>query len=121
MSQAVIGVQRLRRVRLPPWLGARREPACRRWCRRLWIGGWAHRPGGGRAATGRRRERRPAVGPHRHAVTLTATGLREGETVTFEITFPEVGKAFSGGPLALPADGVATATYRATAANQPGV
>jgi len=53
--------------------------------------------------------------------TLTATGLREGEAVAFEITFPGEGKAFPGATLTVPADGTASTTYRATTANQPGV
>ncbi len=62
----------------------------------------------------------PPVGPVGTMFTLTATGLKEGEAVAFEITFPGVGKAFPGAALTVPADGIATTTYRATTANEPG-
>ena len=52
--------------------------------------------------------------------TLTAKGQRQEETVAFEITFPGEGKAYPGAALAVPADGTATTTYRATTANTPG-
>jgi len=63
----------------------------------------------------------PSAGPIGTMFTLTATGLREGEAVAFEITFPGEGKAFPGATLTVPADGTASTTYRATTANQPGV
>lgn len=62
----------------------------------------------------------PAAGPVGTEFTLTARGLREGEAVAFEITFPDRGKAFPGGQLSVPADGTATTTYRATTVNPPG-
>lgn len=62
----------------------------------------------------------PKAGPIGTMFTLTATGLREGEAVAFEITFPGEGKAYPGAALTVPADGTATTTYRATTANHPG-
>ena len=62
----------------------------------------------------------PREGPIGTMFTLTATGLKEGEAVAFEITFPGEGKAFPGAALVVPADGTASTTYRATTANQPG-
>ena len=62
----------------------------------------------------------PSAGPIGTMFTLTATGLKEGEAVAFEITFPGQGKAFPGAALVVPADGTASTTYRATTANQPG-
>lgn len=62
----------------------------------------------------------PAAGPVGTEFTLAARGLREGEAVAFEITFPDKGKAFPGGQLSVPADGTATTTYRATTVNPPG-
>lgn len=62
----------------------------------------------------------PPSGPVGTTFTLTARALREGEAVAFEITFPGEGKAFPGSALTVPPDGVATTTYRATTANQPG-
>ena len=62
----------------------------------------------------------PPTGPIGTLFTLTARGLKQGETVAFEITFPGEGKAFPGSTLTVPADGTATTTYRATTANRPG-
>ncbi|MEO5680952.1 MAG: hypothetical protein ABIS47_14940 [Acidimicrobiales bacterium] len=62
----------------------------------------------------------PAAGPIGTMFTLTSDGLKEGETVAFEITFPGEGKAYPGAALSVPADGTAATTYRATTANQPG-
>ncbi len=62
----------------------------------------------------------PSTGPIGTLFTLTARELKEGEAVAFEITFPGEGKAFPGAALTVPADGVASTTYRATTANQPG-
>lgn len=62
----------------------------------------------------------PAAGPIGTVFTLSAQGLKEGEAVAFEITFPGEGKAFPGAALTVPADGTASTTYRATTANQPG-
>jgi len=62
----------------------------------------------------------PPAGPVGTTFSLTAGGLKEGETVAFEITFPGQGKAYPGAALTVPADGTATTTYRATTANQPG-
>jgi hypothetical protein len=62
----------------------------------------------------------PTTGPIGTLFTLTAKGLKEGEAVAFEITFPGQGKAFPGAALTVPADGTITTTYRATTANQPG-
>jgi len=52
--------------------------------------------------------------------TLTAGGLKQGEAVAFEITFPGEGRAYPGAALTVPADGTTSTTYRATTANQPG-
>jgi len=52
--------------------------------------------------------------------TLTAGGLKDGDAVVFEITFPGEGKAYPGSTLTVTADGSATTTYRATTANKPG-
>jgi hypothetical protein len=62
----------------------------------------------------------PPAGPVGTTFTLTAGGLKEGEAVAFEITFPGQGKAYPGAALTVPADGTASTTYRATTANQPG-
>jgi len=62
----------------------------------------------------------PASGPIGTLFTLAAQGLKEGDAVAFEITFPGEGKAFPGTALTVLADGSATTTYRATTANQPG-
>lgn len=62
----------------------------------------------------------PKAGPIGTLFTLTATGLKVGEAVAFEITFPGEGKAFPGTALTVPEDGTTTTTYRATTANQPG-
>lgn len=62
----------------------------------------------------------PPAGPIGTVFTLTADGLKEGEAVAFEITFPGEGKAYPGAAISVPADGTATTTYRATTANQPG-
>lgn len=62
----------------------------------------------------------PPAGPIGTMFTLSAKGLKEGEAVAFEITFPGQGKAFPGAALVVPADGTASTTYRATSANQPG-
>lgn len=62
----------------------------------------------------------PKAGPIGTLFTLTATGLKVGEAVAFEITFPGQGKAFPGAALTVPEDGITTTTYRATTANQPG-
>jgi hypothetical protein len=62
----------------------------------------------------------PREGPIGTTFTLVAKGLREGEAVAFEITFPGEGKAYPGAALTVPADGIATTSYRATTANQPG-
>lgn len=63
----------------------------------------------------------PASGPLGTMFTLRVQGLTVGDTVAFEITFPGEGKAYPGSALTVPDDGVATTTYRATSANQPGV
>jgi hypothetical protein len=62
----------------------------------------------------------PPAGPVGTTFTLTAGGLKEGEAVAFEITFPGQGKAYPGAALTVPSDGTATTSYRATTANQPG-
>ena len=62
----------------------------------------------------------PKAGPIGTLFTLTATGLKVGEAVAFEITFPGQGKAFPGAALTVPEDGTSTTTYRATTANTPG-
>jgi len=63
----------------------------------------------------------PPSGPIGTVFNLAAQGLKEGDAVTFEITFPGQGKAFPGAALPVAADGTASTTYRATMANQPGV
>lgn len=62
----------------------------------------------------------PTAGPIGTLFTLSATGLKVGDAVAFEITFPGEGKAFPGATLTVGADGTASTTYRATTANQPG-
>jgi len=62
----------------------------------------------------------PASGPIGTLFTLAAQGLKEGDAVAFEITFPGEGMAFPGAALTVLADGSAFTTYRATTANQPG-
>lgn len=62
----------------------------------------------------------PRAGPIGTLFTLTAKGLKVGEAVAFEITFPGEGKAFPGAALTVPEDGTTTTTYRATTANMPG-
>lgn len=62
----------------------------------------------------------PGAGPIGTLFTLTAKGLKVGEAVAFEITFPGEGKAFPGAALTVPEDGTMTTTYRATTANMPG-
>ncbi len=63
----------------------------------------------------------PPSGPIGTMFTLTTQGLKEGDAVAFEITFPGQGKAYPGAALTVLADGTASTTYRATTANQPGV
>lgn len=62
----------------------------------------------------------PPAGPVGTTFTLTAGGLKEGQAVAFEITFPGQGKAYPGAAINVPPDGTATTSYRATTANQPG-
>ena len=62
----------------------------------------------------------PPAGPVGTTFTLSAGGLKEGEAVAFEITFPGQGKAFPGAALTVPPEGTASTSYRATTANQPG-
>jgi len=62
----------------------------------------------------------PPAGPIGTMFKLAARGLKEGDVVTFEITFPGQGKAFPGAALSVAADGTVSTTYRATMANQPG-
>lgn len=62
----------------------------------------------------------PRSGPLGTTFTLVASGIKAGDAVAFEITFPGEGKAYPGAALTVPADGIATTTYRATSANQPG-
>lgn len=62
----------------------------------------------------------PTAGPIGTLFTLKASGLKVGEAVAFEITFPGEGKAFPGAALTVPEDGTTTTTYRATTANMPG-
>jgi len=63
----------------------------------------------------------PPAGPIGTMFSLAAQGLKEGDAVTFEITFPGQGKAFPGAALPVAADGTVSTTYRATTANRPGV
>jgi hypothetical protein len=63
----------------------------------------------------------PPAGPIGTIFNLAAKGLKEGDAVTFEITFPGQGKAFPGAALPVAADGTVSTTYRATMANQPGI
>lgn len=63
----------------------------------------------------------PPSGPIGTMFSLTTQGLKEGDAVAFEITFPGEGKAYPGAALTVLADGTASTTYRATTANQPGV
>lgn len=66
-----------------------------------------------------------AVAPTSGAIgtvfALTAKGLKQGEAVAFEITFPNSAKAYPGAALTVEADGTATTTYRSSTANEPGV
>jgi hypothetical protein len=62
----------------------------------------------------------PPSGPVGTVFMLAAHGLRVGDAVAFEITFPGQGKAFPGLALSVPDGGTVTTTYRATTANQPG-
>ena len=62
----------------------------------------------------------PSSGPVGTVFTLSASGLRDGEVVAFEIAFPGEGKAYPGAALNVATDGTVSTTYRATAANEPG-
>ena len=62
----------------------------------------------------------PAEGPVGTMFSLAAEGMTPGAAVQFEITFPGEGRAYPGNALVVADDGTASATYRATSANQPG-
>jgi len=64
-------------------------------------------------------EVRPAQGPVGTMFTLIGTGFRPGETVTFDVVFPD-NKTFNGVPHKTTPDGAVQTTYRATAGNPPG-
>lgn len=63
----------------------------------------------------------PPAGPIGTVFNLAAKALKEGDAVTFEITFPGQGKAFPGAALPVAADGTVSTSYRATMTNQPGL
>jgi hypothetical protein len=63
----------------------------------------------------------PAEGPIGTVFTLSGQAITPGAAVQFEITFPGEGRAYPGSALVVGDDGTATATYRATTANQPGL
>ena len=66
-------------------------------------------------------EIRPAQGPVGTAFTLIGTGFKPGETVTFQVVFPDPAHApFTGQPHKTTPDGAVQTTYRATPGNPNG-
>jgi hypothetical protein len=64
---------------------------------------------------------RPAQGPVGTAFTLIGTGFKPGETVTFQVVFPDPAHApFAGQPHKTTPDGAVQTTYRATPGNPNG-
>ena len=62
---------------------------------------------------------RPSSGTVGTSFTLIGTGFKPGETVTFEIDFPD-GKKFSGQPHKATPDGALQTPYKATPGNPQG-
>jgi hypothetical protein len=66
-------------------------------------------------------EIRPASGPVGSTFTLIGTGFKPGETVTFQVVFPDPAHPpFAGQPHKTTPDGAVQTTYRATAGNPNG-
>jgi hypothetical protein len=66
-------------------------------------------------------EIRPAQGPVGTSFTLIGTGFKPGETVTFQVVFPDPAHPpFVGQPHKTTPDGAVQTTYRATAGNPNG-
>ena len=66
-------------------------------------------------------EIRPSSGPVGSTFTLIGTGFKPGETVTFQIVFPDPAHPpFVGQPHKATPDGAVQTTYRATAGNPNG-
>jgi len=66
-------------------------------------------------------EIRPAQGPVGTAFTLIGTGFKPGETVTFQVVFPDpTHPPFVGQPHKTSPDGAVQTTYRATPGNPNG-
>jgi hypothetical protein len=64
---------------------------------------------------------RPASGPVGTAFQLIGTGFKAGETVTFQVVFPDPSHPpFVGQPHKTTPDGAVQTTYRATAGNPNG-
>ncbi len=55
----------------------------------------------------------PATAPISAVITLTVTGARPGESITFTLTSPK-GKVFNGTPHVVDPTGTASATYNST-------
>ena len=66
-------------------------------------------------------EVRPSQGPVGTMFTLIGTGFKPGETVTFQVVFPDPAHApFTGQPHKTTPDGAVQTTYRATPGNPNG-
>ena len=66
-------------------------------------------------------EVRPTSGPVGTAFTLIGTGFKPGETVTFQVVFPDPSHPpFMGQPHKTTPDGAVQTTYRATPGNPNG-
>jgi hypothetical protein len=66
-------------------------------------------------------EIRPTSGPVGSTFTLIGTGFKPGETVTFQVVFPDPAHPpFVGQPHKTTPDGAVQTTYRATAGNPNG-
>jgi hypothetical protein len=66
-------------------------------------------------------EIRPASGPVGSTFTLIGTGFKPGETVTFQVVFPDPAHPpFAGQPHKTTPDGAVQTTYRATPGNPNG-
>ena len=66
-------------------------------------------------------EIRPAQGPVGTAFTLIGTGFKPGETVTFQVVFPDPSHPpFAGQPHKTTPDGAVQTQYRATPGNPNG-
>jgi len=62
----------------------------------------------------------PAQGNVGTEFKLVGTGFKDGESVTFEIDFPDNRPPFKGAPHPTTPDGAVKTTYRATAGNPAG-